>query len=58
MAIYVGILRDRVNAYDDNANGDAIPIRTIHGPSTGLDGVTDVTLDSLGNLYASMPPAA
>ncbi|AUT75687.1 hypothetical protein C2L64_45950 [Paraburkholderia hospita] len=51
MAIYVGVLRDTVNVYDDKAVGDAVPVRSIHGPSTGFDGVVDVVLDSLGNLY-------
>ena len=52
MAIYAGILTDAVNVYDENANGDVAPIRSIHGPSTGLNGVTDIVLDSAGNLYA------
>ena len=51
MAIYAGILGDTVNVYDDNANGDAVPIRTIHGPSTGLNGVANIVLDAAGNLY-------
>jgi hypothetical protein len=51
MPIYAGILADQVNVYDDLANGDAPPIRTIHGPSTGLNGVADITLDTAGNLY-------
>lgn len=51
MAIYVGILGDKVNIYDANADGDAIPIRSIHGPSTGLNGEAAIALDALGNLY-------
>lgn len=51
MELYVGLLRDHVNVYDSTADGDAAPLRSIHGPSTKLDGVTDVVLDSVGNLY-------
>src|SRR5260370_11309934 len=53
MAVYVGILTDTINVYDDNADGDAKPIRILNGPNTKLNGVTDVILDAAGNLYAS-----
>ena len=53
MDLYVGLLRDRINVYDSSADGDATPLRSIHGPSTKLDGVTDVVLDSVSNLYVS-----
>jgi hypothetical protein len=51
MDLYVGILRDSINVYDAAADGDAPPIRSIRGPSTKLDGVTDLVLDPVGNLY-------
>lgn len=53
MALYIGILTDTIEVYDANADGDALPIRTITGPNTGVDGVTDVVLDAGGNLYES-----
>jgi hypothetical protein len=53
MNLYVGTLPDRVNVYDAAASGDAVPLRSIHGPSTGLDGVADVAHDALGNLYVA-----
>lgn len=53
MAIYVGASGDTITVYDDNADGDAAPIASIQGPSTGLDGIADIVLDSLGNLYVA-----
>ncbi len=32
MALYVGILVDTINIYDENADGDAAPLRVINGP--------------------------
>jgi hypothetical protein len=53
MPIYVGTSRgaDTINVYDDSANGNAAPVRQIHGPSTKLNGIADIVLDASGNLY-------
>src|SRR5260370_33087464 len=58
MSIYVGVFDifgfyNKINVYSATAAGDATPIRSISGPSTGLDRVSDIALDALGNLYVA-----
>jgi hypothetical protein len=47
-----------VTAYAKNANGDAVPIRTISGAQTGLTGADGIGLDSSDNIYVTqLPPS-
>jgi hypothetical protein len=39
--------------YGRNATGDVAPVRTISGPTTGLNRPFDVAFDPNGNLYVS-----
>lgn len=40
-----------VLAYDRNADGTASPLRSIKGPSTGIQFASDVAVDSAGRIY-------
>ncbi len=39
--------------YAPGANGNSVPLRTIYGPSTGLDGPNGVALDAADTLYVA-----
>lgn len=41
-----------ITEYTLHASGNAVPVRTIHGPHTGLGNVRDVAVDPSGYIYA------